>query len=69
MLHDGSSDETIFHELDKQIIRLLSLDGRTTNRAIGDALKISPRQVASRIERLRKDKLLKTVVLVDMHAA
>ncbi len=60
---------TPFNTLDTEIIQILSRDGRTTNRAIGKLLNISPRQVANRIERLTSNDSLKIVALVDMHAA
>ena len=69
MSSDKLGEESVFDEVDTNIIELLSKDGRMSNRAIGEALSVSPRTIATRINRLQDQDLLKIVALVDMHAA
>jgi len=54
--------------VDRRIVELLKTDGRMLNRDIAETLGINPVTVASRIERMEKARLLRTVAIADFAA-
>jgi DNA-binding Lrp family transcriptional regulator len=62
------ADAAQFDAVDRRIVELLKTDGRMLNRDIAEALGINPVTVASRIERMEKARLLRTVAIADFAA-
>jgi Lrp/AsnC family transcriptional regulator for asnA, asnC and gidA len=56
-------------ETDRRIADLLGEDGRASHRAIADALGLSPRLVASRIDSMLEKRILKIAAVADVFAA
>jgi len=56
-------------ETDRRIAGFLHEDGRASNRAIADALDLSPRLVASRIDSMRQRRELQIAAVADIFAA
>lgn len=57
-----------FNDLDKQIIRILKKDGRTSNQKIADKLGVTTSMVATRIRRMEDAKAMKIVAVSDFSA-
>jgi Lrp/AsnC family transcriptional regulator for asnA, asnC and gidA len=56
-------------ELDLKLMRLLSQDGRMTNRKLADALGSTEPTIRARIRRLREEGIMRVVAVTDMAAA
>lgn len=56
-------------DTDRRIAEFLREDGRASNRAIADALELSPRLVGSRIDSMLKNKELRVAVVADIFEA
>jgi Lrp/AsnC family transcriptional regulator for asnA, asnC and gidA len=56
-------------ELDVKLIRLLSQDGRMTNRDLARALGSTEPTIRARIRRLREEGVMRVVAVTDMEAA
>ena len=54
-------------EIDRNILRLLQVDGRLSNRAIAEELNVSEGTVRNRIKKLKKKGLLKVTALVNLY--
>ena len=57
-----------FNELDKSIIKILKVDGRTSNQKIADQLGVTTSMVATRIKRMEQAKAMKIVAVSDFSA-
>jgi DNA-binding Lrp family transcriptional regulator len=56
-------------ETDQRIVAFLSEDGRASNRAIADALGLSPRLVASRIDSMLEKRVIQIAAVADVFEA
>ena len=56
-------------ETDRQIVGCLREDGRASNRAIADALGLSPRLVGSRIDSMLQKRELRIAAIADIFKA
>ena len=56
-------------ELDRKLVRLLSQDGRKTNRELAKAVGATEPTVRARIRRLAKEGVMRVVAVTDMEAA
>lgn len=54
-------------EIDRNILRLLQVDGRLSNRAIAEELNVSEGTVRNRIKKLKKKGLLRVTALVNLY--
>ncbi len=57
-----------FNDLDKSIIKILKMDGRTSNQKIADELNVTTSMVATRIRRMEQAKAMKVVAVSDFSA-
>jgi len=57
-----------FSELDTSIIKILKVDGRTSNQKIADQLGVTTSMVATRIKRMEQAKAMKIVAVSDFSA-
>jgi len=54
--------------IDEQLVRLLQKDSHQSSEQLAKQLHVSPRTVRRRIKELTRDKVMRTVVLVDPEA-
>ena len=55
-------------DIDRKLIELLRIDGRTPTRALANEIGVSETTVASRLRQLRDEKIMQVTLRQDLYA-